>query len=72
MRRVRLSVGFYDRSGKSVSGTDPSIDVPDDPGATLRFESQIPVRPGTYRLWVGAIETASGVSGSVMTDIAVR
>jgi hypothetical protein len=37
MRRVRLSVGFYDRSGKSVIGTDPTIDVPDDPGATLRF-----------------------------------
>jgi hypothetical protein len=72
LRRVRLSIGFYDRSGKSVAGTDPTIDAPDDPRATLRFESQISVPPGAYRLWVGAVETTSTVSGSVMTEITVR
>jgi hypothetical protein len=29
------------------------------------------VPPGVYRLWVGAVETRSRVSGSVMTDIEV-
>ena len=69
--RVRLSIGFYDRKGRSVGGEDPTIDVSRVPGETFRYASSIPVPPGVYRLWVGAVETRSRVSGSVMTDIEV-
>ena len=69
--RVRLSIGFYKRDGASVGGEDPTIDVSRVPGETFRFVSSIPVPPGVYRLWVGAVETRSRVSGSVMTDIEV-
>ena len=69
--RVRLSIGFYKKDGASVGGEDPTIDVSRVPGETFRFVSSIPVPPGVYRLWVGAVETRSRVSGSVMTDIEV-
>jgi hypothetical protein len=69
--RVRLSVGFYDRNGKSVGGEDPTIPVSDISSDPLRFVSKVSVPPGVYRLWVGAIQTPSGLRGSVMTDIEV-
>jgi hypothetical protein len=69
--RVRLSIGFYKKDGASVGGEDPTIDVSRVPGETSRFVSRIPVPPGVYRLWVGAVETRSRVDGSVMTDVEV-
>ena len=69
--RVRLSIGFYKKDGTSVGREDPTIEVSRVPGETSRFVSSIPVPPGVYRLWVGAVETSSRVSGSVMTDIEV-
>jgi hypothetical protein len=69
--RVRLSVGFYDRHGNSAGREDPTIAVPNISSEPLRFVSTVSVPPGVYRLWVGAIQTPSGVRGSVMTDIEV-
>jgi VWFA-related protein len=69
--RVRLSIGFYDRNGLSVGGEDPTIDISSAPTDALRFVSRVVVPPGSYRLWVGAVQTPSGVRGSVMTDIEV-
>jgi len=35
----------------------------------VRLVSRVTVHPGTYRLWVGAVQTPSGLRGSVMTEI---
>lgn len=73
-----LSVGFYERNGKSIAGDDPNIelDIPATaaPKVTrngLRIVSRINVPKGTYRLWVGAVQPKTGVRGSVMTEIDV-
>lgn len=69
--RVRLSVGFYDRDGKSVAGSDQVIDLPERKEDVLRSVSWIAVPPGVYRLWVGAVQTPSGIAGSAMTDVEI-
>ena len=73
---IGLSIGFYDRDGKSVGGDEPNIDlnIPVDaaPKVTrngMRIVSRIEVPPGAYRFWVGAVQPASGLRGSVMTEI---
>ena len=73
---ISLSIGFYDRDGKSVGGEDPNIDLeipleaaPKVTPNGMRFVSRVEVPPGAYRFWVGAIQPASGLRGSVMTEI---
>jgi VWFA-related protein len=73
---ISLSIGFYDRNGKSVGGEDPDIDLeipleaaPKVTPNGMRFVSRVEVPPGAYRFWVGAIQPASGLRGSVMTEI---
>ena len=73
---IGLSIGFYDRDGRSVAGDDPNIelDIPLNaaPKVTrngMRVVSRVPVPPGAYRLWVGAVQPLSGLRGSVMTEI---
>jgi VWFA-related protein len=69
--RARLSIGFYDRKGRAVGSEDPTIDLSPVPGETSRFVSNIPVPPGVYRLWVGAVAIPSRITGSAMTDVEV-
>ena len=75
---IGLSVGFYDRDGKSIGSDEPNIelDIPLSaaPKVTrngMRVVSRIAIPPGAYRLWVGAVQPWSGLRGSVMTDIDV-
>jgi VWFA-related protein len=75
---VGLSIGFYDRRGKPVRAEEPNIDVdipletaPDVTSNGMRIVSRIAVPPGVYRLWVGAVQPASALGGSAMTEIAV-
>lgn len=80
--RYRLNVGLAivlsDRDGKSVGSDEPNIELtlPSPAGARIsaqgvRIVSRVHVKPGTYRLWVGAVQTPSGLRGSVMTEIEV-
>jgi hypothetical protein len=69
--RVRLSVGFYDRDGRSVGGADPMLELSDGDGDVLRSVSWIAIPPGVYRLWAAAVQTPAGISGSVMTDVEI-
>lgn len=80
--RYRLDVGLAivlsDRDGMSVGSDEPKIELnlPSPAGQKitaqgLRIVSRVRVRPGTYRLWVGAVQTPSGLRGSVMTEIDV-
>jgi hypothetical protein len=73
---ISLSIGFYDRSGKSVGSDDPHIDLDIPLNAApkvtpngMRFVSRLTVPPGAYRFWVGAVQPGSGLRGSVMTEI---
>jgi len=73
---IGLSIGFFDRSGKPVGIDDPNIDLDIPLNAAprvtrngMRIVSRVPVPPGTYRFWVGAVQPASGLRGSVMTEI---
>jgi VWFA-related protein len=73
---ISLSIGFYDRSGKSVGSDDPHIDLDIPLNAApkvtrngMRFVTRLTVPPGAYRFWVGAVQPGSGLRGSVMTEI---
>jgi VWFA-related protein len=75
---VGLSIGLYDEDGKLVGGADPNIELtlplsvgPKIVANGMRIVSRVEVPPGTYRLMVGAVQTPSGVRGSVMTEIDV-
>ncbi len=73
---IRASVGFYNRDGESVGDADPNVelDLPIQTGWTaqgVRAVSRIPVPSGAYLLWAGAVQTPSGVRGSVLTDVAI-
>ena len=55
-------IGFYDRSGKSLGGDDPNMELnlPVNVGKRMtaqgiRIVSRIVVPPGTYRLWAAAV-----------------
>lgn len=80
--RYRLNVGLAvvlaDRDGTSVASDEPNIElsVPSAAGHTItaqgvRIVSRIRVPPGTYQMWVGAVQTPSGLRGSVVTEIEV-
>jgi len=80
--RYRLNVGLAvvlaDRDGKSVASDEPNIElsVPSAAGHKImaqgvRLVSRIRVPPGTYQMWVGAVQTPSGLRGSVVTEIEV-
>ena len=69
--QVRLSIVFYDRDRKSVASADPTLQLSDVDTNVLRSVSWIAVPPGVYRLWVGAVETPGGKSGSATTDIEI-
>jgi hypothetical protein len=71
-------MGFFDRSGQSVGGDDPNVDLdiplraaPKVTANGVRLVSRVAVPPGAYRLWVGAVQMSSGLQGSVMTEIDV-
>jgi len=73
---ISLSIGFYDRSGKSIGSEDPNIDLDIPLNAApkvtrngMRFVTRLTVPPGAYRFWVGAVQPGSGLRGSVMTEI---
>ena len=76
--KIDVSIGMYDREGRSVSTDTPTIELnyPLSAGrrATargVRIVSRIEVPPGTYRLWAAAVQSPSDVRGSVMTEIHV-
>jgi hypothetical protein len=73
---IGLSIGFYDRNGKSIGSDDPNIDLDIPLNAApkvtpngMRIVSRIEIPPGAYRFWVGAVQSGSGLRGSVMTEI---
>jgi VWFA-related protein len=75
---IGLSIGLYDRSGKSKAGEQPNIrlnlQADSYTRATaegVRLISRLTVVPGSYRLRVGATQAPSGVHGSAMTDVEV-
>ena len=69
--QVRLSIVFYDRDRKSVASADPTLQLSEVDTNVLRSVSWIAVPPGVYRLWIGAVETPGGISGSATTDIEI-
>jgi VWFA-related protein len=76
--KIDVSIGMYDREGRSVNSDTPTIELnyPLTVGrrATargVRIVSRIEVPPGTYRLWAAAVQSPSDVRGSVMTEIHV-
>jgi VWFA-related protein len=75
---IGLSIGFYDRDGRFVAGDDPTMDLdialsaaPKVTPNGVRIASRVTVPPGVYRLWVGAVQPAGGLRGSVTTEIDV-
>jgi VWFA-related protein len=75
---IGMSIGLYDRSGKSKAGEQPNIrlnlQADSYTRATaegVRLIARLAVVPGSYRLWVGATQAPSGVHGSAMTEVEV-
>ena len=76
--KVDVSIGLYDRDGRSVGSDDPTIELNFPLGrgrrATargVRIVSRIEAPPGTLSPLGGAVQSPSDVRGSVMTEIHV-